>query len=374
MPERHRDPSRRRAEDAQRQDRRGAEHRRRGAADPRRRVSRSRRGGAGRDRRPRDPDRRCVVGVGRQGRRPHGERRGRLEQARAAGRAGEAVWQLPLPEDLRKLLEAEVADLRNIGTGGLRRLADGGPVPPGVRRRAPWAHLDIAGPSCSCPTTATAPRAAPASASAPPSSSPTRSPSPTGSRRHSASARVACAHDLTCYVRTSRARARGHDGRCRRRSPRHGSRRSAPVACLCTLVGRRGDVDRPPDRPGPARARLRASAHEPLVAEGGPDRHERLDRPLRMCTQAVIRDDRPERMGDEHARVRSLPRLPPQRVPTRARRRHRTGARPGPRCGAACPRPSAAPARRRRRGRASAARPSASSLARASARSVSSSS
>ena len=66
----------------------------------------------------------------------------------AAGRAGEAMWPMPLPEELRKGLESSVADLTNVApdrNGGmlvaglfLREF-----VPPGVR----WAHLDIAGPS-----------------------------------------------------------------------------------------------------------------------------------------------------------------------------------------------------------------------------------
>ena len=35
----------------------------------------------------------------------------------AADRAGEPVWPLPLPPEYAKLLESEVADLRNISTG-----------------------------------------------------------------------------------------------------------------------------------------------------------------------------------------------------------------------------------------------------------------
>ncbi|MHB1595636.1 MAG: leucyl aminopeptidase [Streptosporangiaceae bacterium] len=68
--------------------------------------------------------------------------------AAAAGRAGEAFWPMPLPEDLRKGLDSKVADLANV-TGE----RDGGMlaaglflrefVPDGVR----WAHLDIAGPA-----------------------------------------------------------------------------------------------------------------------------------------------------------------------------------------------------------------------------------
>jgi len=70
------------------------------------------------------------------------------EIADAARRAGEAMWPMPLPEDLRKGLDSTVADLANVSgdrSGGmlvaglfLREF-----VPAGVR----WAHLDIAGPA-----------------------------------------------------------------------------------------------------------------------------------------------------------------------------------------------------------------------------------
>ncbi len=66
----------------------------------------------------------------------------------AATRAGEAMWPMPLPAELRKGLDSKVADLANVAAerdGGmliaglfLREF-----VPDGVR----WAHLDIAGPS-----------------------------------------------------------------------------------------------------------------------------------------------------------------------------------------------------------------------------------
>ena len=66
----------------------------------------------------------------------------------AADRAGEAMWPMPLPAELRKGLDSSVADLANVApdrSGGmlvaglfLREF-----VPAGVR----WAHLDIAGPS-----------------------------------------------------------------------------------------------------------------------------------------------------------------------------------------------------------------------------------
>jgi len=74
---------------------------------------------------------------------------GFVDQVRAAADgAGEPVWPLPLPDDMRRLLDSEVADLKNVGAdrwGGaliaglfLQRF-----VPDGM----PWVHLDIAGPA-----------------------------------------------------------------------------------------------------------------------------------------------------------------------------------------------------------------------------------
>ncbi|WP_457971824.1 leucyl aminopeptidase [Arthrobacter sp. D1-17] len=70
----------------------------------------------------------------------------------AADRAGELVWPMPLPEELRPSLDSQVADIANIGErhGGMMTAAvflrefvgkakDGETIP--------WAHIDIAGPS-----------------------------------------------------------------------------------------------------------------------------------------------------------------------------------------------------------------------------------
>ena len=64
----------------------------------------------------------------------------------AATRAGEAVWPLPLPADYRKLLDSDVADIKNV-TGGRY----GGALTAGLFLKefvgtTPWVHLDIAGP------------------------------------------------------------------------------------------------------------------------------------------------------------------------------------------------------------------------------------
>jgi len=65
----------------------------------------------------------------------------------AAATAGERTWRLPLPEEYRKDLDSEIADLKNISGhryGGalvaglfLQEFVDG----------RPWVHLDIAGPA-----------------------------------------------------------------------------------------------------------------------------------------------------------------------------------------------------------------------------------
>ncbi|HEX6419375.1 MAG TPA: leucyl aminopeptidase [Acidimicrobiales bacterium] len=67
---------------------------------------------------------------------------------RAAGAAGEQVWPLPLPEDMRSSLDSEVADLKNVAGdrwGGA--LVAGVFLQQFVADGIPWAHLDIAGPA-----------------------------------------------------------------------------------------------------------------------------------------------------------------------------------------------------------------------------------
>jgi len=70
----------------------------------------------------------------------------------AADRAGELVWPMPLPEELRPSLDSQVADIANIGErhGGmmtaavfLREFVGKGKNGEAI----PWAHIDIAGPS-----------------------------------------------------------------------------------------------------------------------------------------------------------------------------------------------------------------------------------
>jgi leucyl aminopeptidase len=66
----------------------------------------------------------------------------------AAESAGERVWHMPLPEDYRKLIDSEVADMRN--TAGGEKY--GGAITAALLLKefagdGPWAHLDIAGPA-----------------------------------------------------------------------------------------------------------------------------------------------------------------------------------------------------------------------------------
>lgn len=66
----------------------------------------------------------------------------------AGNRVGEAVWAMPLPEDLRPGLDSAVADIANLPTDRWGSMLVGGVflsefLPEGL----PWVHLDIAGPA-----------------------------------------------------------------------------------------------------------------------------------------------------------------------------------------------------------------------------------
>jgi leucyl aminopeptidase len=66
---------------------------------------------------------------------------------RAAERAGEPVWHLPLPQSYKRLHESTIADMKNVGRpGGPGALLAGLILEEFVGDR-PWAHIDIAGPS-----------------------------------------------------------------------------------------------------------------------------------------------------------------------------------------------------------------------------------
>jgi leucyl aminopeptidase len=90
----------------------------------------------------------CVVALGLKVAGLMGNDDSWVGQVRAAAeRAGESVWPLPLPQEYRKDLDSEIADLKNI-TGGRY----GGALTAGLflaefTGDVPWAHLDIAGPA-----------------------------------------------------------------------------------------------------------------------------------------------------------------------------------------------------------------------------------
>jgi leucyl aminopeptidase len=68
--------------------------------------------------------------------------------ADAAGRAGEAMWPMPLPDELRRGLDSTIADIANIAPDRNAGMLVAGTflrefIPNGMR----WAHLDIAGPA-----------------------------------------------------------------------------------------------------------------------------------------------------------------------------------------------------------------------------------
>ncbi len=89
----------------------------------------------------------CVVALGREIAGLFANDARLAAQVRAAGeRAGEPNWPLPLPARYRRLLDSEIADMRNVGT------RDGGALLAGLVLQefvgeVPWAHLDIAGPA-----------------------------------------------------------------------------------------------------------------------------------------------------------------------------------------------------------------------------------
>jgi leucyl aminopeptidase len=63
----------------------------------------------------------------------------------AAERAGERMWHLPLPDEYRRNLDSEIADLRNVSSGGGAGTLTAGLFLKEFTGDAPWVHLDIAG-------------------------------------------------------------------------------------------------------------------------------------------------------------------------------------------------------------------------------------
>ena len=64
----------------------------------------------------------------------------------AAAKSGERLWQLPLPDDYRKKIDSDVADMKNTGPRWGGAIAAAHLLKEFVDDQ-PWAHIDIAGPA-----------------------------------------------------------------------------------------------------------------------------------------------------------------------------------------------------------------------------------
>jgi len=65
----------------------------------------------------------------------------------AATRAGEPLWQLPLPEQYADHIDSEIADMKNVGKQGEAGSIVAALLLAKFTGKIPWAHLDIAGPA-----------------------------------------------------------------------------------------------------------------------------------------------------------------------------------------------------------------------------------
>ena len=88
----------------------------------------------------------CMVALGKKIGGLFGTDDGVALVSEAAEAAGERLWHLPLPEDYRKQIDSDVADMKNTGD------RYGGAITAGLLLKefagdGPWAHLDIAGPA-----------------------------------------------------------------------------------------------------------------------------------------------------------------------------------------------------------------------------------
>ena len=91
----------------------------------------------------------CMVALGMKVAGLMGNNEALMDQVRAAAEAeSEPVWPLPLPADMRRQIDSEVADMKNVASarwGGA--LIAGVFLQEFVGEGIPWAHLDIAGPA-----------------------------------------------------------------------------------------------------------------------------------------------------------------------------------------------------------------------------------
>lgn len=90
----------------------------------------------------------CVAALGRGIAGVMGNNEDLIAQIQAASaRAGERTWPLPLPQDYRKQVDSEIADMKNIGEPGQAGALVAGLILAEFVGDVPWAHLDIAGPA-----------------------------------------------------------------------------------------------------------------------------------------------------------------------------------------------------------------------------------
>jgi leucyl aminopeptidase len=88
----------------------------------------------------------CMAALGKKMAGVLGNSQSWVDQVKASSeRTDELVWQLPLHKDYRKLLDSNVADMRNIG-GPLAGTITAALFLNEFVSDVPWAHLDIAGP------------------------------------------------------------------------------------------------------------------------------------------------------------------------------------------------------------------------------------
>ncbi len=90
----------------------------------------------------------CVVALGEKIAGVMGNDEGLSDRVIAASkRSGEPMWPLPLPKEYRKMLDSEIADMKNISHGGYGGALTAGLFLQEFVDEVPWAHLDIAGPA-----------------------------------------------------------------------------------------------------------------------------------------------------------------------------------------------------------------------------------
>ena len=90
----------------------------------------------------------CVVALGRQIAGLMGNDDRLVARVKdASERSGEPTWHLPLPDEYRRHIDSEVADIKNVGNAGQAGALAAGLFLREFVGQIPWAHLDIAGPA-----------------------------------------------------------------------------------------------------------------------------------------------------------------------------------------------------------------------------------